>query len=399
MTTTSTQPDYDAIIIGGGLVGHSLALALSQCSLKIALIEEKSSSLQKTAIPDQRPLSLAKRSQEWLAKIGVWNDLAEKATPIREVHVSDRGHFGRCRLQTQSLGIDAFGYTIPALELAAALMAKTATDPNITIHCPAKFTAFHRKEPTSEILLKLPEGEKTLTARLIFGADGVHSPIRACLGITSEFYDYQEHAIVANIDTDQLNSGIAYERFTQEGPLALLPRGQAGYGLVWTTPSDQRETRLALDDQQFLSAVTAIIGDRIGNIRHIGVRSTYPLQRLQAKTQVSYPVVLLGNANLTMHPIAAQGYNVALRDVALLVAFIQRAIRQNRLWYDRDLITRWQDLRAPDQQRMLRYTHHLAKIFRSRFLPVVLGRQLGLAALEYSPLFNRLLARYGAGLS
>lgn len=312
---------FDVAIVGGGPVGAALILALADSGLTVALLEAKT----EFAARDPRAIALAQGSRLVLERLGAWSRLADKATPIETIHVSQRGGFGRAELTAADCGVPALGYTVEYGDLYAALAAGLAAA-SATLITGARVTGVHPAAGCGLIDFERAGQAQSLSARLIVLADGGKS----LPGMTS-FKDYGQSAIICTVQTERPHQNRAYERFTPAGPIALLPlhgdhapqgdsdftgvdARERSYALVWTTPNDQVEARLGLPDAAFLAQLQSAFGDRQGRFLAAGPRSVFPLRLVMAAAADKPGLVRIGNAAQTLHPVAGQGFNLGLRD-------------------------------------------------------------------------------------
>ena len=305
---------HDVVIVGGGLVGASLAIALARQGVEVGLVEAAPAG-QMPAVFDQRNLSFAAATVNALTALGVMQQLRTPTGPIRRIHISRQGDFGRVRLEAQDYGRATFGQVVVARDFGEALEARLAGLSQLTRYRPARFVDFAPDEAGHRALrIADAEGERTLHARLVVAADGTRSAVRAALGIGVDEHDYGQTLLVARVRATQAPDGTAYERLGDDGPTALLPRGDRHWGVVHGVAREQAETVAALDDAAWLARLQHAVGWRIGRLVASGERSAYPIVRVVAQRLVADRAVVLGNAAQTIHPIGAQGFNLGLRD-------------------------------------------------------------------------------------
>ena len=316
----ATIQDYDLIIVGGGMVGASLACALKNSPLSIAIIEAFPFKSDQQPSYDDRCIALSYGSQRIFEAMGLWPQLTPHATAIRDIHVSNRGHFGITRLSAQQEKVPALGQVIPARSMGQVLEKALSQQQNIELICPAKVQNLQQHE--NHVTLNL-SNDHTVTAKLIVAADGGQSTIRQLLGLGASECDYQQTAITANITAERAHQGKAFERFTDTGPIALLPMTDNRCSLVWTVKSGDEQKILKLPDTKFLAKLQQRFGFRLGKLLRVGERQSYPLKLMQADQPVQQRIVLIGNAAHSLHPIAGQGFNLGLRDVAALADVLQ----------------------------------------------------------------------------
>ena len=402
MTTSSAHTDYDLIIIGGGMVGTSLAISLAVQPLRIALVEAATLRSKDAAPPnyDDRAIALSFGARRIFEGMGLWSDIAPRATAIKHIHVSDQGRFGFTRLDAKQENVDALGYVVTARQLGASLMDKLQDCTNLTVISPATLTnlSFDSEDATAEILHN-DGNTQLLTAKLVVAADGGHSQVRQQLDIHTTDRDYQQTAIIANLTPEKPHQNIAYERFTRNGPLALLPMPDNRCSLVWTRAPEDAERLLQLSDEDFIAELQPCFGKRLGRFLKIGKRHSYPLQLIQAQEQVRARLALIGNAAHTLHPIAGQGFNLGLRDVATLAQSIVDARQADIDIGSLAVLEDYAQWRQRDHQQVIGFTNTLVQTFSNRLPPLALARNLGLIATDIIPPLKHSLARHSMGLA
>jgi 2-octaprenyl-6-methoxyphenol hydroxylase len=417
------MPDtqVDVAIIGGGMVGASLAVGLAGTGVSTLLVEGTAPGSKTQPSFDDRTTALGNASRRIFQQLGVWDRLAPEAAAITTIHVSDAGRFGFARLVASEQGIDAFGYVIPNRVIGAALWEKLqdASQPAQASQ-PARAQGVLLRVParpeqveigTDAVTFRV--GEDSVTARLVVAADGAHSVVRAAAGIEADVVDYDQIAIVANVAADRPHDGTAYERFTQSGPLAVLPLRDGSYGVVWTcTPARAAEV-LSFDNNTYLRELQERFGWRAGRFVRAGVRASYPLKLTRAATTVGARTVLIGNAAQALHPVAGQGFNLGLRDAAMLAEVIVGAFAG--AWGGTmhsvaavdgsagvdvgspDLLRQFAAWRETDRRGVVGFTDGLVKMFASTRPGVGVLRNLGLLLFDLAPPAKSALARVSAG--
>ncbi|WP_237457472.1 2-octaprenyl-6-methoxyphenyl hydroxylase [Pseudomaricurvus sp. HS19] len=387
--------ERDIVIIGGGMVGASLAvlLAVALPQRRIALVE--SFPMPAAGEPvyqpsyDDRSTAIAQGSVYLLQQAGVWPQLQRYATVIEQVHVSDRGHIGGTLIDRREVGAEALGYVIPNAWIGRVLLSHLQQCANIELIAPASVTRLRPVAGGAELLVAPRDGEPyTLTTALAVIADGADSPLRQALGIECRVQEYDQTAIIANVGLDRSHHHVAYERFTDEGPMALLPlAGDSdcrSAALVWTQPAAQADEILSLPDEQFLARLQDRFGHRLGRFVSVGKRDAYPLALMLAAEQVRSSIVVLGNAAHFMHPVAGQGFNLALRDAAVLVETLMQAAADESPG-SLKLLQRYLQRQQHDQDTTVFVSDQLSKWFSSNRLPPAALRGLGLLGLELLP--------------
>lgn len=334
----------------------------------------------------------------FLQRIGVWEYLADSAVPIKTIHVSDRGHSGITRLKTSEQQVPALGYITLAPDLNQALQQTLLQYSNITLLCPATVTAIDYTASEAILSIQQPQQSYPIRTQLAIAADGTHSTLRQLLKIPVKQYNYDQTAIIANIGLARSHHNVAYERFTQQGPIALLPLSEQRCGLVWTLKSEQVARVMDLTDKQFLTELQLAFGYRLGRFARVGKRFAYPLQLCQAQQLTKSRVALIGNAAHTLHPIAGQGFNLGLRDVAALAALLEQALIQGDDLGSNIILDRYKHQQTQDHRHYIRFTDGLVKLFTNSLWPVELARNMGLQTLNFIPRLKKKFTRKAMGL-
>ena len=404
-----TTAKYDVLIIGGGLVGASLVCALEntirQYNLKVALVESHNLDEPRDTPPgyDARASALSYGTRLIYEQLKLWDNLEPYASPILDIHVSDRGHFGTVHLNHLQERVPALGYVVENHRIGDVLLKQLRDirkEKLIEIISPAEVVAL---KPLSDAAMNLTlstTGSVTqnIDASLVVLSDGGRSLLMDKLYIRRKAYDYRQHALVANISPDKPHNGVAYERFAGDGPMALLPLTSDRCGLVWIIPSDRIEEYLALDDQAFLNVLQEHFGYRAGRFVRAGRRDSYPLALNVAQEQVRPGLVVLGNAAHAMHPVAGQGYNLAMRDTQALAENIADSLTANISPGSLTRLLRYIDGQEWDQKITLDFCDNLVKLFASKEVGVILARNLGLAGMDISGSLKSRFARKAMGL-
>ena len=388
--------EFDVAIIGGGLVGASLALGLSGTGVRVLLVESVAPDSEAQPSFDERTTALGNASRRIFQGLGIWERLAAQAAEIRVIHVSDAGRFGCARLTAREQGIEAFGYVIPNRLIGEALWQALAPAPGVESRVPARIEDLQVGTEGVGFTVADAGGRERIASRLVVAADGAHSIVRAAAGIETAVEDYDQVAIAAAVVTDRPHDGTAYERFTPSGPIAVLPLRGGGYGTVWASAPRRAAELMALSAEAYLGELQRCFGWRVGRFVHLGRRASYPLKLTRAATSVATRTVLIGNAAQALHPIAGQGFNLGLRDAALLAELIARAGGDAGA---PQLLRRFSEARAADRSGVVRFTDSLVRVFDSRMPGVSLLRNLGLVLFDLAPPAKRALARVSLGFS
>ncbi len=392
--------EFDVVIVGGGMVGASFALALRATRARVLLIESVPADSASQPSFDERTTAIGNGSRQIFESLGVWADMAREAAPIRSIHVSDAGRFGVARLDAQEQGVQAFGYVVPNRVIGRALWQALRGAQNVTLAVPAQLKSATLREDC--VLLDVAAAGETrrLRASVAVAADGAGSVLRASAGIDADVEDYEQVAIVVNASTERPNTGEAFERFTPSGPLAVLPVAGGGYTVVWAVRPDRAAQLVSLDETAFAAELLAAFGWRAGRWTKVGRRNTYPLVLSRAAETVSGRVVLIGNAAQALHPVAGQGFNLGLRDAATLAEMLASVAHSTNEAPDyTELLAKFAAWRAEDRRGVTRFTDGLVKLFGSDLPGLGLVRNFGLLMFDLSPAAKRALSRVSWGFA
>ena len=395
--------DVEVAIVGGGMVGASLALALAGSGRRVALVEAVVADAAGQPSFDDRTSALGNGSRRIFEALGVWQHLQPHAGPVREIRVSDAGHFGAARLSAAEQGLDALGYVVSNRQIGAALWRQLAAHPEIEVRCPARVLEVQLGAEQVQLTIRAgagadkdaaqAAGAERLSARVVVAADGAQSLVRSAAGISALVEDYQQVAVVVHVATDRPATGIAYERFTSTGPLAVLPLADGRYTVVWTVAPGRATQLLALADAAFVDELQRCFGWRIGRIVRAGARASYPLRLSRADGLTGQRAVLVGNAAQALHPVAGQGFNLGLRDAALLAEVLAAAPDPGAPAVLEDYERR----RGTDRRGMIGFTDGLVKLFASERPFVSAARGAGLLLFDIAPAAKRALSRLSWG--
>lgn len=384
---------YDIAIVGGGLIGASMACALSKIpGLRICVIEARDEIPQ-----DQRALSLAYSSVQIFRALGLWGLLEPHATPIKQIHVSEQGRFGSTRFSAQQQSVAALGYVVKAQDLLTTLVDVAKQKSNISWLAPAVVNALTLNTNHAELQINTETGEQQLQAELVIAADGSFSKLRDMAGIKYKTHDYQQHALVTPINLARGHQFTAYERFTPQGPLAMVPFKEKVSTLIWMDTPARVKQLIAEDDDAFLQQAQKAFGYRLGKFVGVGRRVSFPLTKIIADEQIKPHFVLLGNSAHTLHPIAAQGFNLGLRDAAFLFDEIVEAFAAEQSFGDIDVLKRYQEKSQTAQQQTARLTDRTVNIFSSSILAFPGLRSLGLIGSDILKPIKNLIAKRSMG--
>lgn len=396
----SAYPNYDVAICGGGLVGATLAIALAQLELKIVLIESHPFGTAGQPSFDERTTALSNGSRRVFEGLGVWPLIARDATPIRRIHVSDKGRFGFARIDAHEQGIEQLGHVVVNRVMGGALWERLRMS-GVEILAPARVTGVVLDGAHRNVVCERTDGGPlTIGARLVVAADGARSAARDAVGIGASTWDYDQTALVTNLLTQRFHDYVAYERFTPHGPIALLPMSDGRVGVIWTLAPDAAGEILGLDDAAFLARFQQDFGFRLGRFTKVGQRQTYPLSLTRAAEHAAERIAVIGNAAQALHPIAGQGFNLGLRDVASLAEVLADARATSAETFDAGdglLLQRYAGWREDDRREIVRFTDALVRVFRQPFGPVKLLRDVGLLAFDLLPPAKAAMAQLSLG--
>ncbi len=418
MSETATDNHFDLIIIGGGMAGASLACALKNVAtdtpLKIAVVEAFELNTDSQPSYDDRTVALSYGSRCIFDSMGLWSSLEPYAEAINTIHISDRGHFGVTRISKEQEGVEALGYVLENRAIGQRLYAamndgqsdssNDVTNDNsrvssIRLFCPARLTKLQQDEKQVSVEILINDKQQVLHGKLLVAADGNNSQVMQLLAIGSSRQSYDQVALITNVTPGKKHDNIAYERFTDTGPLAFLPMQQNRCSVVWTLSPEQADYLYALDEVDFLAQLQQRFGYRLGQFKKVGTRHIYPLF-LQCATQMVHGrVAIIGNAAHSVHPVAGQGFNLALRDIALLSELIVETRQTSNDIGQQAMLQEYARLREQDVKRVYRFTDTLVKTFSNAIRPLAHLRSLSLLLVDIIPDIKHQLARQSMGLN
>ena len=390
--------NYDIVIVGGAMTGITLALALSAFTngkMKIAVLERQPAKQHQQSGFDARCIALSDGSCQKFSRIilpdgqNLWQKIQPFSTHIEQIHVSDKGHSGIVEFSARESHLQQLGAVIELQQAGQIMLQAVEQSDNIDYLCPVEIAHIERSQDGVKISLK---NDRTLTAQLLIGADGTKSEVASAVNISQEMlHDYGQTAIITNVQTQQPHQNRAFERFTTEGPLALLPMKDNLMSLVWCVR--HADELLQADENSFLTRLQQQFGWRLGRFQRCGQRFAYPLTLSCAPQHIQARTVLIGNAAQTLHPIAGQGFNLGIRDVMTLANILSYAYLQQQEIGDDALLQQYENKRKADQKQMIQLTDGLLTIFANNLLPLQIGRNLGLMALAQSSMLRQYFAK------
>ncbi len=419
MSKIVADNEFDLIIIGGGLAGASLACALKNVAtdtpLKIAVVEAFELKSDSQPSYDDRTVALSYGSRCIFDSIGLWSSLEPYAEAINTIHISDRGHFGVTQLTKEQEGVEALGYVLENRAIGQQLYAalndgqndspnSSSSVSNISMFCPARLTKLHQDEKQVSVEILINDKPQVLHGSLLVAADGNNSQVKQLLAVGSSRKSYHQVALITNVTPGKKHNNVAYERFTDTGPLAFLPMQKNRCSVVWTLTPEQADYLYALDEVDFLLQLQQRFGYRLGQFKKVGARQLYPLFLQSASRMVQGRVALIGNAAHSVHPVAGQGFNLALRDIAMLSELIVE-IRQTtddigqQAMLQATMLEEYDRLREQDIKRVYGFTDTLVKTFSNAIAPLAHLRSLSLFMVDILPDIKHQLARQSMGLN
>ena len=408
VTDTRANSNYDIVIVGGGMVGISLALLLrAQRPWKILVVEAQELAVSDSPVSgaysssfDARSTALSWSSRNIYQSIAVWPQLKRHLAAIAQIHVSDRGHAGLTRIDAADANVDALGYVVENQWLGSVLLNQLAETDIQLLGSAGVETIVPLAAGMRLGVQQSDQDLQTIDAKLVVIADGAGSSTSKKLGIQSQSSTYGQTGIIANISLEKPHGGVAYERFTDQGPMALLPltdfKGRPRSALVWTQPSEMAESLMAADEQSFLEQLQTRFGYRLGRFKQLGERVAYPLVLTTATEQVRRHLVVMGNAAHSLHPVAGQGFNLSLRDAATLANSLAQA---GEALGDLAVLQQYQQQQAADQRNTVLFSDSLPKLFGLSSSVIALGRNSGLLAMDLIPSLRNSFAQFGMGMA
>jgi len=397
----------EVIIVGGGMVGLSLALMLAKANIAVKLLEaikypnyDDANLAPYHSSFDARNSALSRRSVQIYQELGLWHALQAHATPILEVHITEQGSFGKARLKAEQEKVESFGQVIENAWLGRVLLTEVRKQPLIELIDGVQVTSL--TQDTDQALIEAIRGEEhlSLQAKLVIAADGRDSFCRKALGIGASEHDYDQVAIVTTVQTSKPHNHVGFERFSHLGPLALLPLpGEYRRSVVWPVKKGTEGEWLGDEnDQHFLDALQETYGDRAGKFQKTGKRFSFPLSQVLAEKQAVGRMVLMGNAAHTIHPVAGQGFNLCMRDAYVLVRYLTEQLAQSDDIGQPSMLLAYEQARLTDQQRVIKFCDSVVRGFSNQNPILKFIRNTGLVAFDTIPGIKPLVANYAMGL-
>lgn len=399
---SGNSKNYDIVVAGGGMIGTSLALALAPLGIRVAVVEAVARKAAAQPSFDDRSTALSRSTQRMFEAMGLWTDIVAASTPIRSIHVSDQGRFGFSHIDAEEQGVEALGYVVINRVLGGVLQEALDNLDAVDVLCPARIVDIELAPDMATAVVEHADGEQDeLTCSLLVAADGANSAVREMMGITAQKSLYEQRAVIGNLLPEKDIDNIAYERFTQQGPLAVLPVADRRAGFVWTVSEDDAERVMTLDDEQFLAELQQEFGYRLGVFSRVGKRASYPLVLSKALRLTATRSVLIGNSAHGLHPVSAQGFNLGMRDVAAIADCIAeaKALPGNFDPGTDNMLEQYANWRRADQQKLVHFTDSLVKLFGSERGPLRTLRNIGMLGFDLVPGVRSAFAKHTMGLA
>jgi 2-octaprenyl-6-methoxyphenol hydroxylase len=398
IASDSNRLDYDIAIVGGGIIGNTLAVALQNSGLRVVSIE---SQVESVSISKGRAYAISVLSGQIFAGYGIWEQVLPQVTQFSQIQISDADYAGVVKLYPQDLGTTALGYAASHEVLLTALQAKLHSAANITSMCPAQVIGVDYTDKLAEIAIQTPDDSHPtkIRASLVIGADGAKSALRTQAGIKTAGWNYWQSCVTATIVPEIPHQNVAYERFWFDGPLGVLPLADGRCQVVWTAPHHQAEALRDLPVAEFLQELEHCTGGILGKLTLDSQRWLFPVKLMQSQQYTAQRLALIGDAAHCCHPVAGQGMNLGIRDAAALAEILVAAHQAGEDIGSDAVLNRYTNWRKPENWAILAFTDFLDRTFSTRILPIVLVRRLGLILLDRIPLFRHIALRVMTGLA
>ncbi len=387
--------DYDLVIVGGGIIGLTLAAALKNSGLSVLLIEAKVASI---AVAKGQAYAIHMLSALIYQGIGIWDKMLPQIAKYSQVRLSDADYSEVVEFAATDLGTQELGYVAEHQALLQPLQEFIQGCANVTYLCPAEVVNTQYQQDTVAIDIKIGEEIRTVRSKLLVAADGARSPIRQTAGIKTSGWKYWQSCIVAFVKPEKSHNDTAYEKFWTSGPFAILPLPGNRCRIVWTAPHDEAKALCALDDEQFLAELTQRYGEHMGKLELLGDRFIFPVQLMQSDRYVLPRLALIGDAAHNCHPVGGQGLNLGIRDAAALAQVLETATAADEDIGNIQVLKRYERWRKQENLTILGFTDLLDRIFSNKFLPLLLARRLGLWMMRRVPVLKIFTLKLMIGL-
>ncbi|MDE0789088.1 MAG: 2-octaprenyl-6-methoxyphenyl hydroxylase [Woeseiaceae bacterium] len=395
----SETDNYDIIIAGGGMIGTSLALALAPLGLRVAVVEAIARKESQQPSFDDRSTALSRSTQRMFEAMQLWDDVVAASTPISNIHVSDKGRFGFSHIDAKERGVEALGYVVINRVLGEVLQSALLTMNNVDMICPARIESIELGPDQAVATIASDKGERSLSCKLLIAADGAKSSVREMMGVSVQKRAYAQRAVVGNLLPEKELCNRAFERFTPQGPLAILPVVDGRAGFIWTVSEDDADRILSLGDDAFLAEIQEEFGYRLGKFSRVSARVAYPLMLSKAVRLTATRSVLVGNSAHGLHPVSAQGFNLGMRDVAALCDCIADTPSGIIDPGDSNILDRYAGWRRADQKKLVHFTDNLVRLFGSTRPGLRTLRNIGMIGFDLIPGVRPMFAKHTMGLA
>ena len=387
--------DYDLVIVGGGIVGLTLAAALKDSGLSILLIEARIAS---AAAAKGQAYAVHMLSAQIFQGIGLWEKILPNVAKYNQVCLSDADYPDVVNFQTADLGTPELGFVAEHYALLEPLQEFVQNCANVTILCPAEVVSTQNERDIVTINIKIADEKRIIRSKLLVAADGSKSPIRQAAGIKTKGWKYWQSCIVAFVKPEKSHNNTAYEKFWSSGPFAILPLPGNRCRIVWTAPHEEAKALCALNDQEFLAELTQRYGQQMGKLELLGDRFIFQVQLMQSDRYVLPRLALIGDAAHNCHPVGGQGLNLGIRDAAALAEIIQTAHKHRQDIGNISILKQYESWRKKENLAILGFTDLLDRVFSNNFLPIVIIRRLGLWIMQRVPIIKIFALKLMIGL-
>ena len=392
------------------MIGTSLGLALAPLNLRVGVVEAVARGAERQPSFDDRSTALSRSSQRTFEAMGLWSEIVAASTPIKKIHVSDRGHFGFSHFDAEQQNVEALGYVVINRVLGQVLQSSLSRVDGLDLMCPARICEVRTSDDDVSATVEAPGGQRTLTCHLLVAADGANSSVRDMIGISASRVDYEQWAVVGNVLPEKAHDNRAFERFTDSGPIAMLPVADNRAAFIWMLPPARAREVLALANEAFTDALQDTFGLRLGRFSKVGKRAAYPLALTKANGLIARRSVVVGNAAHGLHPVAAQGFNLGMRDVAALCDCILDAQIDHAAAHDEDqagpsdpgtvaILENYARWRHADHKKLVQFTDGIVRLFGDQRPLVRALRNLGMLGFDMIPGVRKTFARHTMGLA
>ena len=396
---SSKIENYDIVIAGGGMIGMSLALALAPLNLRIVVVEAVARKDGQQPSFDDRSTALSRSTQRMFEAMQLWDKFVISSTPIYKIHVSDKGRFGFSHIDAKETGVEALGYVVINRVLGEILQSELSAMSNVDIICPARIESIMLGPDQAIAKITSHQSERTLSCKLLIAADGAKSNVREMMGVSVQKNAYDQRAVIGNLLPEKALCNHAFERFTPQGPLAILPVMDDRAGFIWTVSENDADRILSLSDDAFLTELQKEFGYRLGKFSRVGTRSAYPLILSKAVRLTATRSVLVGNSAHGLHPVSAQGFNLGMRDVAALCDCIADMPSGTIDPGDSNVLDYYAEWRRADQKKLVHFTDNLVRLFGSTRPGLRTLRNIGMIGFDLIPGVRPMFAKHTMGLA